>query len=293
MTNSLRLTPAQSLTQTLLQKKTPEETALFLKPWLDSLGFETQILTFQNVTNVYATKNLSPSTQRPSQKVLGFLGHSDVVPAGEGWSADPFSGALQDGFLLGRGAVDMKGGLACFFAALAENKAVLDNFPLALFISGDEEGTAEGGIPAVLQELEKTSSRPTFDFILIGEPTSRLTLGDYVKMGCRGSLNIRFCLTGTSGHVAALGQKIENVATIMIHFLHELASFAWPPEDEIFGPTNLEITTLDADSHATNVIPAQARGGFNIRFGTKTSAEQILAKIESVAASYPHVSWFF
>jgi succinyl-diaminopimelate desuccinylase len=282
----MNLTLSQQWTQTLVQKKTTQECIAFLKQRLDLLGFQSQILTFHGVTNLYAERNVHESTNaeafgHSSCKALGFLGHVDVVPVGTGWTKDPFSGVIQEESIFGRGASDMKGAIACFLEALEENSEILRTLPLIFLISGDEEGSAEWGTPAVLKALQETACLPELDFVLIGEPTAHKNMGDVIKVGCRGSLNVTVRVEGVPGHVA-YRDDLENPATVLVHYLHELKLIQWDCGDEFFGTTNLEITKISADGEGNNIVPAVAFAQFNIRFNSHVTADFLISKIKSL-----------
>lgn len=207
---------AATLLQELIRRADVGEALAWLKAFVERLGFAAEILTFEGTPNLWATRRSAGD-----QPILGFLGHADVVPVGEGWAYPPFAGVIEEGAVWGRGAVDMKGGIACFLAAVeaalaqeeAQGEAALPG--LELLISGDEEGLAVGGTPAVLQALAAQGRSPEWQFVLVGEPTSHARLGDLIKVGCRGSLNVRVMASGQSGHVAYPAFSANPVPPLM------------------------------------------------------------------------------
>jgi len=206
------------------------------------------------VENLFATRGSgSPH--------FGFAGHLDVVPPGEGWASDPFVPEIRDGLLHGRGVVDMKGGIAAFVAATAE---VADHDgTLSLIVTGDEEGPATFGMPAIMAWMAAREFRP--DMILIGEPTSEDRLGDIVKIGRRGSVNAWVTVPGVQGHVA-YPHRADNPVPKLARVIAALEALHLDDGSDSFQPSNLEITAVETSSKATNVIPGWARAQLNIRF---------------------------
>nr|WP_047167820.1 succinyl-diaminopimelate desuccinylase [Sphingomonas sp. Y57] len=192
---------------------------------------------------------------------FAFAGHSDVVPAGDGWSSDPFVPKVRGELLYGRGAVDMKGAIAAFIAAAAR----LDGHPgtISLIITGDEEGPATFGTVALIDWMKARGLCP--DLCLVGEPTSAHRLGDMVKIGRRGSVNMWIENAGTQGHVA-YPHLAANPIPALVRALDALAALHLDDGNQWFQPSNLEITTVDVGNAATNLIPAVARARLNIRF---------------------------
>ena len=222
--------------------------------------------------------------------VLGFNGHTDVVPPGDAaaWTHPPFSGALADGAVWGRGAVDMKSGVAAFAAAAAA--FVAETPPggsIALLITGDEEGDATDGTVALLDWMAAHGER--LDACLVGEPTSAETLGDAVKIGRRGSMTTRFTATGVQGHTA-YPEKARNPLPALIRLLDRLAATPLDDGSERFAPSTLAITTVDVGNPASNVIPAAARAAVNIRFNDAHTgaalADHLAREADAVAAAF-------
>ena len=209
---------------------------------------------------------------------FGFAGHLDVVPPGEGWSTDPFTPERRGELLHGRGVVDMKGGIAAFVAACAE----LRDHPgtLSLIITGDEEGPATYGTPKLIEWMEQRGIRP--DMILIGEPTSEARLGDIVKIGRRGSVNMWITVPGTQGHVA-YPHRADNPIPKLAHVIDALEAIHLDDGNESFQPSNLELTAVETSSKATNVIPGFARAQLNIRFNNLHRGEDLVELVRRTA----------
>ena len=213
---------------------------------------------------------------------LMFAGHTDVVPPGDeaGWTHPPFSAAIEGGFLHGRGAVDMKGGIACFVAALARHVAAhgAPKGSVSLLITGDEEGPAING---TVKLLEWAAARgESWDAAIVGEPTNPDALGDMIKIGRRGSLTGDIVVHGRQGHIA-YPHLADNPVRGMVALLDALLH---PPLDDgtdNFQPSNLEITTVDVGNPATNVIPAKAAATFNIRYNDAWTPEALQAEIHN------------
>jgi len=209
---------------------------------------------------------------------FGFAGHLDVVPPGDGWSGDPFEPRVEDGRLVGRGANDMKSAIAAYVAALSR----LDGLPgtLSLLITGDEEGYATWGTPRIIDWLTERQIRP--DMILIGEPTSVERLGDTVKIGRRGSVNMWVEVPGTQGHVA-YPHRADNPVPKLARVIAALDSVHLDDGTEAFPPSNLEFTAISTPTSASNVIPASATAQLNIRFNNLHRGEELVRMVEEVA----------
>jgi succinyl-diaminopimelate desuccinylase len=200
-----------------------------------------------------------------------FAGHTDVVPVGDrkGWSVDPFAAEIVDGQVYGRGANDMKGAIAAFVAAASEFlKRRGDGFrgSISLLITGDEEGPAINGTGKVVKWVADRGE--TIDACLVGEPTSEKVLGDAMKIGRRGSVNIKLTVHGIQGH-SAYPHLADNPTHRLVRMLADLTSYELDKGTEWFQPSNLQVTTIDVGNPATNIIPAAARVGINIRFNDK------------------------
>lgn len=209
---------------------------------------------------------------------FAFAGHLDVVPPGDGWSSAPFEPELRGGLLYGRGAVDMKGGIAAFVAACAEVREHPGT--LSLIITGDEEGPATYGTPALMAWMDACGIRP--DMILIGEPTSEARLGDTVKIGRRGSVNIWITVPGTQGHVA-YPHRADNPVPKLARVIAALEALHLDDGNEAFQPSNLELTAVETASKATNVIPGAARAQLNIRFNNLQRGSDLVELVRRTA----------
>ena len=211
---------------------------------------------------------------------FAFAGHLDVVPPGGGWRSDPFVPEIRGGLLYGRGAVDMKGGIAAFVAAIAD--AGEQSGTLSLIITGDEEGYATYGTPRLIEWMRAREIRP--DMILIGEPTSEARLGDIVKIGRRGSVNMWIDVPGTQGHVA-YPHRADNPVPKLAAAVAAVAALHLDDGTGAFQPSNLEFTSLDTSSHASNVIPGMATAQLNIRFNDLHRGEDLVGLVRRTAES--------
>jgi succinyl-diaminopimelate desuccinylase len=257
---------------------------------LEGLGFTCHRLVFGGersdpIHNLYARRGAG----RPN---LCFAGHTDVVPAGarEAWSFDPFAAAVRDGELCGRGAVDMKGAIAAFIAAAQrylEARQGRFEGSISLLITGDEEGAAENGTRKVLDWLAERDER--LDACLVGEPTSAAVLGDMVKIGRRGSLTGRLTVHGVQGHTA-YPHLADNAAHRLVQMLHALTTAELDQGSEHFQPSTLQVATIDIGNPAANVIPANARAVFNVRFNDcwtgETLRRWLAERLDAVGGGY-------
>jgi succinyl-diaminopimelate desuccinylase len=257
---------------------------------LEQLGFTCHRLVFgedgaERIHNLYARLG----DRRPN---LCFAGHTDVVPTGTvgSWSFDPFSAALREGALCGRGAVDMKGAIAAFIAAaeafLGESGRDY-NGSISLLITGDEEGDAVNGTRRVLDWLAARGE--TIDACLVGEPTSAQFLGDMIKIGRRGSLTGRLTVRGVQGHTA-YPNLADNAAHRLVAMLHALTTAVLDRGSEHFQPSTLQVSTIDIGNSASNVIPATAHAVFNIRFNDRWTSgaltEWLTQRLDAVGGQY-------
>ncbi len=211
---------------------------------------------------------------------LMFAGHTDVVPAGRDsdWSLPPFSGEVKDGVMFGRGTVDMKGGIACFLAAVEQfiERHGKPNGSISLLITGDEEGPSVNGTDKLLQWAAQKGER--WDAAIVGEPSNPAAIGDAIKNGRRGSLSGRLTVKGIQGH-SAYPHLADNPIRGMVDLLDALLATPFDEGTDQFQPTNLEVTSVDVGNPATNVIPAEAIAAFNIRFNDTWSGETLRAEI--------------
>lgn len=212
---------------------------------------------------------------------LMFAGHTDVVPPGDAgrWRHPPFSGAIEDGKVWGRGAVDMKGGIACFIAALARYVEThgLPPGSVSLLITGDEEGPSVNGTDKLLAWAKARGER--WDASIVGEPSNPQAIGDAIKNGRRGSLSGRFTVEGVQGH-SAYPHLADNPVNALVDMIDALIATPFDKGTEHFQPTNLEVTSVDVGNKATNVIPATASAAFNIRFGDLWDEGSVKVEIE-------------
>ena len=253
----------------------------FLEKKLKKLGFKTKILTFkekgfQPVKNLYA--RLGSKTPN-----FMFAGHVDIVPPGniKDWTINPFRPSIKNGHLIGRGANDMKSSVAAFVSTvstfLSKNKKF--NGSISLLITGDEEGDAVNGTKKVVDYLKK--KREKINFCLVGEPTNPNKLGEMIKIGRRGSLTGKLSIFGLQGHVA-YPHRANNPSTIIIKILKELKDIKFDKGTKDFQPTNLEVTKINIDNAADNVIPAIAEATFNIRFNNKHSSKSLKKRLDKI-----------
>jgi len=209
---------------------------------------------------------------------FGFAGHLDVVPPGDGWSAGPFEARIVDGRLIGRGANDMKSAIASYVAAISRIEQT--NGTLSLLITGDEEGYATFGTPRIIDWLNERSISP--DMILIGEPTSVDRLGDTVKIGRRGSVNMWIDVPGVQGHVA-YPHRATNPIPLLGRLIAALDAVHLDDGTEQFPPSNLEFTGIETPTHASNVIPGSATAQLNIRFNNLQKGADLVRMVEEIA----------
>jgi len=214
---------------------------------------------------------------------FGFNGHTDVVPIGDAaaWTVDPFGAEIKDGFMYGRGATDMKSGVAAFVAAAID--FVNDTPPdgsIVITITGDEEADAVDGTTAILDWMRAQGE--TMDHCLVGEPTSPDTMGQMMKIGRRGSISAQFTITGVQGH-SAYPHRANNPLTAMVRLMDRLASHELDQGTEHFDQSTLAITTIDTGNPAGNVIPAQCSANVNIRFNDAHSGDSLTQWLQSEA----------
>jgi succinyl-diaminopimelate desuccinylase len=209
---------------------------------------------------------------------FGFAGHLDVVPAGDSWPVDPFAGEIEDGLLVGRGANDMKSAIAAYVAAISRIEA--SHGTLSLMITGDEEGYATYGTPRIIDWLNEQQIQP--DMILIGEPTSVDRLGDTVKIGRRGSVNMWIEVPGVQGHVA-YPHRATNPVPPLAGVIDALSALHLDDGNETFPPSNLEFTAISTPTSASNVIPGSATAQLNIRFNNLQRGADLVKLVEEIA----------
>jgi succinyl-diaminopimelate desuccinylase len=241
---------------------------------LESLGFRVKRYKFGLVDNLYARIGEA----RPN---FCFAGHLDVVPPGEGWTSDPFAAEIRDGLLYGRGATDMKTAIAAMIAATENFLAGgAPKGSISFLLTCDEEGPAVDGTKRVLEALAAEGEK--IDHCIVGEPTSEARVGDVIKNGRRGSLNVVLTMDGKQGHVA-YPQRARNPVTPLVETLATLKARRLDDGAPGFDPSNLEVTSVDVGNPAHNVIPQRAMAKLNIRFNTNHTAETLLAWIDETA----------
>ena len=250
----------------------------FLEKKLKRLGFKTKILEFKE-KGYQPVKNLYAKLGSKSPNFM-FAGHVDIVPPGniKDWTVNPFKPSIKKGYLIGRGANDMKSSIAAFVSAvsafLSRNKKFIGS--VSLLITGDEEGDAVNGTKKVVEYLKKRKEK--INFCLVGEPTNPKKLGEMIKIGRRGSLTGKLTILGLQGHVA-YPHRANNPATIIVKILKKLKDIKFDKGSKDFQPTNLEITKINVDNAVDNVIPAKAEATFNIRFNNKHSSKSLKKKL--------------
>jgi succinyl-diaminopimelate desuccinylase len=241
-----------------------------LEKLLAGAGFDCRRVDRNGISNLFARWG------RPgANRTFGFNGHTDVVPVGDAaaWTRDPFCGEIHDGWLWGRGATDMKSGVAAFAAAAIDFvRTTPPDGALILTITGDEEDIGEDGTIAILDWMR--SAGEAMSVCLVGEPTSPETLGDMMKIGRRGSLTCHFDAQGVQGH-SAYPHRAKNPLHAMVRLLDGLASTPMDAGTEHFDASTLQVTTIDTGNRATNVIPARARATVNIRFNDAHTAASV------------------
>ena len=253
----------------------------FLEKKLKKLGFRTKILEFREkkskpVKNLYARLgNKTPN--------FCYAGHLDIVPPGniKDWTVNPFRPSIKAGHLIGRGANDMKSSVAAFVSAVSNFLLLNKKFSgsISLLITGDEEGDAINGTRKVVEYLKK--KREKISFCLVGEPTNPNKLGEMIKIGRRGSLTGKLTIFGIQGHVA-YPHRANNPSTIIVRILKELKDIKFDKGTKNFQPTNLEVTKININNTADNVIPATAEATFNIRFNNKHSSNSIKKRLNRI-----------
>ncbi len=258
---------------------TPEEGGALrlLEELLTEAGFACTRIERGGVSNLFARWG-----EKGAGRIFGFNGHTDVVPLGDeaAWSVPPFGAEQKDGFLWGRGATDMKSGVAAFVAAAVD--FVRDTPPedaaVIVTVTGDEEGDAVDGTAAILDWMDQTGER--MDVCLVGEPTCPDQLGEMIKIGRRGSLTAWFTITGEQGH-SAYPHRARNPLPAMARLMDRLSSHVLDDGTEHFDPSTLAVVTIDTGNPATNVIPAQSRATVNIRFNDAHDSAALTGWLQS------------
>ena len=247
---------------------------------LEAAGFRVEKLNYGNVENFWARRG----TDAP---VLCFAGHTDVVPTGplEEWRTKPFEPTVRDGVLYGRGAADMKSGLAAMVTAAEEFVTAHPDHrgTIAFLITSDEEGPSVDGTKRVVETLLGRGER--IDWCIVGEPSSESALGDTIKIGRRGSLSGRLTVHGTQGHIAYPHLAVNPIHTLA-PALAELTSREWDQGNEHFQPTTFQVSNLNAGTGAPNVIPGELKARFNLRYSPVQTIERLRHTVESILRKY-------
>lgn len=261
---------------------TPEDAGCqaLLTQRLEKIGFQAEQLDFDDTKNLW----LKRGTAKP---LFVFLGHTDVVPTGplDKWDTPPFEPTIRDGRLYGRGAADMKGGIACFVTAV---ERFIDKYPehngsIALMITSDEEGPATNGVVKVVEVLEQRNEK--IDWCLVGEPSSDKQIADVIRVGRRGSLCAKLVVKGVQGHVA-----YPEIANNPIHHfapaLQALTEEVWDQGNQFFPPTSLQVSNINGGTGAENIIPGELELQFNLRFCTELDEATIKQRVHSLFDRY-------
>jgi len=272
------------LTRALIElpSLTPDDAGcqVLLAERLQALGFEVEWLPFGNVSNVIFTHG---QANRPDQPSLWFLGHTDVVPPGplEDWTSPPFKAEVRNNILYGRGAADMKGGVAAMVVAaeamVAEHSHHIGQ--VGILLTSDEEGEAVDGVKRVAEVLRQRNGAPSY--CLVGEPSSQKRLGDTVRIGRRGSTHARLKVHGIQGH-SAFPQALDNPIHRLATFLDALTKIQWDQGDENFPPTHCQVTNIHAGTGAENVTPGVAEAWFNFRNSPASPSDVIKSRVETL-----------
>jgi len=274
------MTDALELTQALIAcpSVTPADAGCqaLMAARLAARGFRIETLQFGSVTNLWARRG-------ETGPLLCFAGHTDVVPTGplEEWRSDPFVPVIRDGVLYGRGAADMKSGLAAMVTATEEFVAAHPDHrgSIAFLITSDEEGPSVDGTKRVVEALKARGE--TIDWCIVGEPSSDKAVGDTIKIGRRGSLSGRLTVHGVQGHVA-YPQLAENPVHTLAPALAELTARVWDAGDAFFQPTTFQISNLNAGTGAPNVIPGELKARFNLRYSPVQTVEGLKKTVEDI-----------
>ncbi|MCX7069696.1 MAG: succinyl-diaminopimelate desuccinylase [Gammaproteobacteria bacterium] len=279
MPDDLRPSPVLELTRALIARRslTPDDAGCcqLMADRLAALGFRIEWINAEGITNLWATRG-------SDGPLLVLAGHTDVVPPGptSAWASDPFVPEIRDGVLYGRGAADMKSGLAAMVCAV--ERLLANGEPagtLAFLITSDEEGVALHGTRHVVEVLKARGIRP--DYAIVGEATGDLQFGDRITIGRRGSLGCNLKVFGKQGHVA-YPQKADNPIHRLAPALAELVSIEWDAGNAHFPPTSFQVSNIHSGTGATNVIPGTTELVFNFRYCTESTADSLKARVHDV-----------
>ena len=317
--------PSVALARELIAREsiTPDDAGCqqLLRARLEKIGFSCESMSFERVVNLWAVREPESSPQSPQSPLLVFAGHTDVVPTGprENWKYPPFEAVVDNGVLFGRGAADMKGGLACFVVACEQFIADHPDHAgaIGLLITSDEEGEARFGTREVMRVLESRGVK--IDMCLVGEPSSADALGDTIKVGRRGSCGGVLRVSGEQGHIA---YPADNPIHRAVAVVDELRAMEWDGENrhdnddggenaapanqsdnqpanqpasqstcQYFPPTSFQVSNFNAGTGADNVIPGEAVVNFNLRYSPQISHSEIRARIEAAAEKHAPDKW--
>ena len=247
---------------------------------LSKIGFKEERLNFEDTQNIWLRRG-------EAKPLLTFLGHTDVVPPGplDRWDSPPFEPTIRDGKLYGRGAADMKGGIACFITAA---ERFINNHPdhqgsIAIMITSDEEGIATNGVVKVIDVLEKRNEK--IDWCLVGEPSSDKKIGDVIRVGRRGSLCAKLTVQGIQGHVA-YPEIADNPIHTFAPALKALTEEVWDNGNQFFPPTSLQVSNINSGTGAENIIPGEMEIQFNLRFCTELDEATIKQRTAAIFDKY-------
>lgn len=283
MRDDLSPTPVLDFTRALIARRslTPDDAGccVLIAARLERLGFDCEYLDHQGVTNLWATRG----SGRPLTMLAG---HTDVVPTGplEQWHSDPFDPQVRDGLLYGRGAADMKSGLAAMVCAV-ERLLADGDYPgtLAFLVTSDEEGAARFGTRHAVEVLRGRGLVP--DYAIVGEASSSQRLGDRIVVGRRGSLGCDLRVFGKQGHVA-YPEKADNPLHRLVAALAELSASRWDEGNAHFPPTSFQVSNVHGGTGANNVIPGEGTAIFNFRYSTQVTAEELKSRVATVLDRY-------
>jgi succinyl-diaminopimelate desuccinylase len=273
-----------------IQSVTPDDAGCqaLISTRLEKAGFAATHLRFEDVDNLWLTHG-------NGDPVFAFLGHTDVVSAGqaEEWHADPFRAEIRDGYLYGRGAADMKGSIAAMIIALEDFVKSNPDHPgtIGLLLTSDEEGDAINGTVKVIDYFEQQNIN--LKWCLVGEPSSHEKVGDIIKNGRRGSLGAKLIVKGIQGHVA-YPHLAKNPIHMLAPALHELCSIEWDQGNEFYPPTSFQVSNINAGDGTVNVIPGNVEVLFNFRFSTEVTAEELMQRSEAILNKHEldyEISW--
>lgn len=269
------------LAKSLLEIKSisPQDNGCFdvVESHLNKMGFISKRINYLNVENIYSTIG----TKGP---MFCFLGHTDVVPSGpvDQWDIDPFKPEIRDGYLIGRGAADMKGAVATFIVAAKEflHENPNPNFRICIFLTSNEEGEpSDGKINKIIKDLQAAGEH--IDYCLVGEASSSSKLADTIRLGRRGSLSGTLTIKGKQGHVA-YPDKVNNPIHLSGKIIDTLKEKNWDNGNEFFEPTSFQISNISSGTGATNVVPGLLEMKFNLRFSSESTEDSLKEKILSI-----------